>query len=225
MSGPKRTVAGKEITLNTRIQRILNKAVELKHFSFDTSYQHQTTSAAGAYVNFLTNIAVGTGSANRIGTHIVLDYINITITAQAPIEFRESLDTQTRVTICRSSNMALSSPTLAAVAFTDFVRSGFNATGDLNTENYKIIKDRKVQTVRGAKQIAVAIAGGSGQFHTNVFHKFRGGGKRLNYSSLISTEIIDGAFIISLQSLCPGNFGATQIWTYYMGVTVGFRDA
>jgi len=204
------------VTLNTRIARILSRVVELKRYNSDTSVGLQSSGILGAYLNFLAGITQGTGQSNRLGDQIVLDHIKITILVRAQTAVASTLDTNSRIIICRSSDNGLSATSLTNVNFTDLVYSGYNVTGPLQTGNYKIYRD--VMHYHKGRELPTVVAG---QFKFELVHYFRN--EKIQFRPG-TTDVISGSHLAILQGLVfPG--AISDPWTYYMGTTVGFRDA
>jgi len=204
------------VTLNTRIARILSRVVELKRYNSDTSIGMTSTGVLGCYLNFLAGITQGTGQANRLGDQIVLDHIKITIMVRAQTAVASTLDTNSRIIVARSSDNGLSATTLTNTNFTDIVYSGYNVSGPLQTGNYKIYRD--VMHYHKGRTVSSVI---SGQFKFELVHYFKN--EKIQFRPG-TVDVISGSHLAILQGLVfPG--AITDPWTYYVGTTVGFRDA
>lgn len=210
-------IAPKPITLNTRIHRILNKAIELKHYSYDTSI-NQTSATLGCYTNFLSGIAAGTGPAGRLGDEIMVHSVTVTLLANTVIAGPSDYDNISRIAILKSRDNTLLTTNLTALNFTDLVFSGFNATGPLQSNVYTVYKDSKHKYVGKYANGAIC---GMQSFQVN--HTFGGNGRKIKYNPG-STDTIDGVSLIVLESRSNVGVAGTN-WTWYMGVTVAYRDA
>lgn len=204
------------VSLNTRIARILNRVVELKRYNSDTSIAMTSTGVLGCYLNFLSGITQGTGQANRLGDRISLDHIKITILVQAQTAVASTLDCNSRIVVARTSDNGLTATSLTNINFIDLVFSGYNITGPLNTNNYKIYKDTK--HYHKGRELPPVVGG---QFKIELTHYFKN--EQIQFRTG-TTDVISGSHLAIIQSrLFSG--AITDPWTFYMGLTVGFRDA
>jgi len=218
MKRKRTTKAAPAATLSTRIHRILNRAVELKHFSYDTSFNQTSTSTTSVYSNYVSGIIQGTAAGQRIGDRIQIDSITITWVRAAVIAGPSEIDNLQRILLLKSPDKALQVQNLTSVGFTDLVRSSFTVTGPVNTNNYKLFADRK--SMYTALPTPGVISGIKEQV---LKHKFAGNGQIIQYTPG-SSIAVDGSNILVLESRSPTSFAGIN-WTHYCGVTVAFRDA
>jgi len=205
-------------TLSTRIHRILNRAVELKHFSYDTSFNQTATPTLSVYSNYVAGITQGTGQGNRIGDRIQIESITVTWVRAAVVAGPSEIDNLQRILVLRSPDKSLQTQNLTTISFTDLVFSSFTVSGPIQTNNYKLYADKKSTFLAQSTPGVV-----SGIKEQVLKHKFSGNGLLVQYTPG-STVGVEGSNIVVLEGRAPTSFAGIN-WTHYMGITVAFRDA
>lgn len=204
------------VSLNTRIARILSRVIETKRFNADSSIGLTATGVLGCYMNFLSGITQGSGQSNRVGDQILLDHIKITVLVQAQTAVASTLDTLSRIVVCKSSDNGLTATSLTNLTFIDLVYSGFNVTGPINTNNYKLYKDTK--HYQKGRELPTVVGG---MYKIELTHYFKN--EKVQFRAG-TNDVISGSHLVILQGKLFGG-AISDPWTYFMGTTVAFRDA
>lgn len=207
----------KPISLNMRVHRILNRALELKHWSYDVN-AGQSTQLFSSYSNFVSGITQGAGAGNRLGDRINISSITVTWVRASVVSGAEQYDNLQRCLVVRSADKSLQAQALTSVTFTDLVFSSFSVSGPVQTNNYKVWADRKRMFI--ANQTT---APGTALREQSFTYKFPGNGYNVQYTPGTSVAV-EGSNLVILESRA-NNYPIGLNWTHYLGVTVAFRDA
>lgn len=207
----------KTVSLSTKIHRILNKTLELKHWSYDVN-QGQSSQLYSSYSNFVSGIVQGASAGQRLGDRINIHSITVTWVRASVVSGAEQFDNLQRCLVVRSNDKSLQTQALTSISFTDIVFSSFNVSGPIQTNNYKVWADRKQRFIANEQT-----APGSALREQSFTYKFPGNGYNVQYTPGTSVAV-QGSNLVILESRA-NNYPVGLNWTHYLGVTVAFRDA
>lgn len=218
------------VSLNTRVHRILRNALELKHYSNDSSavFPALATSAL-FYVNPFAGITTGTGISNRIGDQISVEKIVVTLRwypNYAGANYSGDLSLNWRSSMIKIPDVSLVATTLSTLSLSNYTFSGFVSTGMLNNHDNKVVYDKKRTYTPTPMSTGFGVPAAGTGYKVDCFTAIKTwkNGMRINFKSGGVTQNQDN-FIMVLAADIPAYLTAASQGTFYYAYNVFYRDA